>query len=72
MALCECSVIDRVEVLETGQVQVRRADRICRGEEVVATTFHRVVLQPGDSTDGLPAWVQAVAAAAWQYLEIEQ
>ena len=48
MALTEDSIIDSIDVLGDGQIQVRRADRIFRDGVEVSHTFHRHVVSPGD------------------------
>ena len=48
MALTEDTIIDSIDVLVDGQIQVRRADRIFRDGVEVSHTFHRHVVSPGD------------------------
>jgi len=48
MALTEDTVIDSIDVLLDGQIQVRRADRIFRNGVEVSHIFHRHVVAPGD------------------------
>ena len=38
------SVVDKIEVLEGGQIQVRTAIRIMEGTEILSTSYHRHVL----------------------------
>ena len=74
MALTKETVVDKIEVLEMGQVQVRTATRVKEDGTVLSTSFHRHVVEPsvktGDTwgdTDisGEDARVQAVANATW-------
>jgi hypothetical protein len=65
MALTETKVIDRIEVVENGIVQVREATRILKDGEQIAQTFHRWSFEPGSDVSSMPANVQAVANAAW-------
>ena len=65
MALTEVKVIDKIEVVETGHVQVREATKIERDGVEIAKTYHRWSFAPGDDVSGQPANVQAIAAAAW-------
>ena len=65
MALTEVKVIDKIEVVETGHVQVREAPKIERDGVEIAKTYHRWSFAPGDDVSGQPANVQAIAAAAW-------
>ena len=63
--LTEQSVIDKIEVLEDGVIQVRRADRVLRDGVVIAHTYHRHLLLPSDSLGDQDARVAAVAKAIW-------
>ena len=48
MALTEDSVVDSIEVLLDGQIQVRKANRVFRDGVEISKTFHRHVVHPGD------------------------
>jgi urease accessory protein UreE len=63
--ISELSIIDKIEVLEDGQIQVRRADKVLRDGVEIAKTYHRHVLAPGDDLTGQDAKVVAVAHAVW-------
>ena len=74
MALTKETVVDKIEVMEMGQVQVRTATRVKEDGAVLSSSFHRHVVNPstksGDTwgdTDisGEDARVQAVANATW-------
>ncbi len=65
MALTETKVIDKIEVVENGTVQVREATRILKDGEQIAQTFHRWSFAPGSDVSSMPANVQAIAQAAW-------
>ena len=81
MALSKVVVVDKIEVLEKGQVQVRTATRIIEDGVELSSSFHRHVVEPqvrtgyvkGGSagtwaaTDvtGEDARVQAICTAAW-------
>ena len=74
MALTKETVVDRIEVLEMGQVQVRTVTRIKEDGVELSSSFHRHVVVPsvktGDTwgdTDisGEDARVQAIATATW-------
>jgi hypothetical protein len=74
MALSKTTVVDKIEVLEKGQVQVRTATRVLEDGVELSSSFHRHVVVPstksGDTwadTDisGEDARVQAVANATW-------
>lgn len=65
MALTETKLIDKIEVVENGIVQVREATRISRDGEQIAQTYHRWSLAPGQDISDQASNVQAVANAAW-------
>ena len=65
MALTKEVVIDKVEVLESGSIQVRQATRILEDGVVLSTSYHRHVLSPGDDLTNEDPQVVAVATAAW-------
>ena len=65
MALEEKSVVDKIEVLLNGAIQVRRRDQILRDGVEVASTFHRHVVYPGDDVSNEDPRVAAIAAATW-------
>ena len=65
MALEEKSVVDKVEVLLNGSIQVRRRDQILKDGVEVASTFHRHVVNPGDDVSNEDPRVAAIAAATW-------
>jgi hypothetical protein len=65
MALTKETVVDKIEVLENGTIQVRCATRIDEDGTVLSSSFHRHVLTPGqDLTDQDPK-VSAIATATW-------
>ena len=65
MALEEIKVIDKIEVVENGTLQVREATRILKDGEQIAQTYHRWSFAPGSDVSEMPANVQAIASAAW-------
>lgn len=65
MALEEKSVVDKIEVLLLGQIQVRRRDQILKDGVEVAATYHRHVLSPGDDLTNEDSRVVAIAEATW-------
>ena len=46
MALTKETVVDKIEVLEMGQVQVRTVTRIKEDGKELSSSFHRHVLEP--------------------------
>mgnify|MGYP001577330767 CR=1 FL=1 len=60
------TVIDKIEVLELGHVQVRRATYIEEdGVRVSGPEYHRVAYEPGATITAEHARVKAVAQAIW-------
>ena len=65
MALTEQKVIDKIEVVENGTLQVREATRILKDGDQIAQTYHRWSFAPGSDISEMPANVQAIATAVW-------
>jgi len=74
MALTKEIVVDKIEVLEDGQVQVRTATRIKEDGAILSSSFHRHVLVPrtkvGDTWEDTDisaedSKVQAICNASW-------
>ena len=81
MALSKVTIVDKMEVLEKGQVQVRTATRVLEDGVELSSSFHRHLIQPQvrsgyvkdvsagtwAATDitGEDARVQAICTAAW-------
>ena len=74
MALEKQTVVDKIEVLEMGQVQVRTATRVKEDGAVLSSSFHRHVVEPSTKASGSwadtdisgeDARVQAIATATW-------
>ena len=65
MALTKETIVDKIEVLEDGQIQIRTATRILEDGVVLSNSFHRKVLAPLDDVSGETAKVQAIANATW-------
>jgi len=56
-------IVDRIEVIESGAVQVRTKTAILEDGKQISATFHRHVVAPGDDYSGEDARVQAICAA---------
>ena len=74
MALTKETIVDKIEVLEMGQVQVRTATRVLEDGVALSSSFHRHVVEPSTKASGSwadtdisgeDARVQAVATATW-------
>ena len=63
MALEKQTVVDKIEVIENGCVQVRTATRIVEDGNVISSSYHRHVVAPGDDYSQEDARVQAICAA---------
>ena len=48
MALTEDSIVDSIDVLPDGQIQVRKANRVFRDGVEISKSYHRHVVSPGD------------------------
>ena len=74
MALSKVTVVDKIEVLEKGSLQVRTATRVMEDGVELSSSFHRHVVIPSTKTgdtwadtdiSGEDARVQAIATATW-------
>lgn len=65
MALEEVSVVDKIEVLLLGQIQVRTRNQVLKDGIEIAATYHRHVLSPGDDLTNQDPRVVAIAEAIW-------
>jgi hypothetical protein len=65
MALIKEVVIDKIEVLESGSIQVRQATRVLEDDKVLSTSYHRHVLEKNANLTNEDPKVAAVATAAW-------
>ena len=65
MSLSKEVVIDKIEVVENGIIQVRQVTRIMEDGKELSSSYHRWTLSPGQDVSDQAANVQAIAAAAW-------
>ena len=65
MALNKTIAVDRIEVLEMGQIQVRTATVIDEDGTQISRTFHRHVLNPGADLTDQTERVTGIANATW-------
>lgn len=63
MALEKVEIVDRIEVLEDGCIQVRTKTAIMEDGAQISGNFHRHVVAPGADYSGEDARVQAICAA---------
>jgi len=65
MTLASNTIIDKIEVLQDGQVQVRQAQVITDSGNEIARNFSRWVLTPGEDVSTQDAKVKAICEAVW-------
>jgi len=65
MALTETVSIDKIEVTNDWNIQVRQATVITKNGEQIARSFHRWVLNPDMDISDQEQKVQDIANAAW-------
>jgi hypothetical protein len=63
MALEKVMIVDRIEVVESGCVQVRTKTAIMEDGKQISSNFHRYVVAPGDDYSKEDARVQAICSA---------
>lgn len=55
-------VIDQITILEDGQIQVRRDDRVLQDGVIIAHNYHRHVIAPGQPIAGEDVRVRRISA----------
>jgi hypothetical protein len=65
MDLIEKTIIDKIEILESNSIQVRKATIIEKDGIEITRTFHRHVVSPGADITNEDPKVQAIASAIW-------
>jgi hypothetical protein len=65
MALTKEQIIDKIEVVENGTLQVRQVTKIIEDGNQLSSSYHRWTFSPGSDVSDQPANVQAIAAAVW-------
>lgn len=65
MALEKQTVIDKIEVLELGHIQIREVVRIVEDGNELSASYNRSSLYPGQDLTGQDAKVTAIAKAVW-------
>lgn len=63
MAITKELIVDRIEVIENGCVQVRTKTAIMEDGKQISGSFHRHVVAPGDDYSQEDARVQAICEA---------
>jgi hypothetical protein len=70
--LSERKIIDLIELVEMTHIQVREANIIEKDGVVIAKTFHRFMLRPGDDVSLQDPKIQAIANIIWTEDVIEE
>ncbi len=66
MTLNREMVIDKIEVVENGAIQVRRAQYITEnGVRIAGPQYHRAAYEPGQDVSNEAPVVQRIAAVVW-------
>lgn len=65
MSLSEKKIIDLIEILDGGYIQVREAYVIEKDGVVIAKNFHRYVLNPGDDLSNQDKKLKDIASIIW-------
>jgi len=63
MILEKITVVDQIEVLESGVVQVRTAIRVVEDNQIISSSLHRHIIAPGDEYLTEDARVKAICKA---------
>jgi hypothetical protein len=64
MSLEKIQIVDLIEVVANGSVQVRTKTSIVEDGEEISASFHRHVVAPGADYSGEDARVQAICATS--------
>jgi hypothetical protein len=70
--LKKIEIVDRIEVLENGVVQVRTKTAIMEDGKQISGTFHRHVVVPGADYNAEDARVKAICAATHTDVVVEK
>jgi hypothetical protein len=68
MALQQTRIVDKIEILEQGQIQVRERIDIfddINPSIIISSSYHRWLFNPDDDVSAQNAKVQAIANAVW-------
>lgn len=65
MAITKELIVDRIEVVENGSIQVRTKTAIMEEGKQISSTFHRHVVAPGDDYSGEDARVKAICSVTY-------
>ena len=71
MPLTKEIVIDKIEILSDGQMQIRQATKILEDGKEISKAYHRWVLVPGQDTTDQTQKVKDIALATWTQAVID-
>lgn len=63
--LSKTVVLDRLEVLEDGVIQIREKTTVLEDSVELSASYHRWAVSPGDDVSNQDPKVQAIAAVIW-------
>lgn len=63
MSLTKETVVDKIEVVENGIIQVREVTRIMENGSQISQSFHRYTIVPGQDYSGQPSNVKSICEA---------
>ena len=63
MALEKVFIVDRIEIVENGSVQIRTKTAILEDGKQISSSFHRHVVAPGDDYSAEDARVKAICVS---------
>ena len=65
MSLSKNILIDKIEIIENEILQIRERTDIVEDGQILSSSYHRWVLNPGDELADQDPRVQAIAQALW-------
>lgn len=65
MSLVEKNIIDLIEILDSGYIQVRKATIIEKNGIPIATNYERYTLYPGQDVTNEPQKIKDIASVVW-------
>ena len=65
MSLSKNILIDKIEIIENEILQIRERTDIVEDGQVLSSSYHRWVLNPGDDLADQDPRIQAIAQALW-------
>jgi hypothetical protein len=63
--LTEKTIVDKIEIIDSKHIQIREANIIEKDGVIVAKTFYRYVLHPGDDISAEDEKIKGITALLW-------